>query len=664
MKAVKWILIIGGGLVVLLVAALVLIPMFIDVNKHKPRIETFVSEATGRPFAIGGDLQLSLFPWAGFSLSDLSLGNPDGFDETDMIRISGFEVRVKLLPLISKDIQVNRFVVKKPRIVLIKNKKGRGNWEGLGTSAPDKAPSQQTETGKPPEAGLPVKSLTVGELAVTDGMFLWRDDAAGTRNEIQDLQLVIRDVSLDRPVPLSFSARVDNKPVSAEGSVGPFSGDAGEGILPIDLVIKALGQLQLGLKGQVENLAANPRFNLAVDVPEFSPRKLLAALGQSLPIQTADPNVLTRVAFKAQIKGTPEQVAIQNGTLILDDSTMTLTANAKEFSRPELWFKTEIDAIDADRYLPPGDESGPEGKSPKQTAAAGKKTKTDYTPLRRLLLDGEMKIGKLKAAKARMEKVRLTVKAKGGLIQISPAMAMYQGDVDGRAIINVVTDTPKTDMRLSMKEVQINPLMKDVLNKDVLEGATEARLELSMRGDDPETINKTLGGEGLLLFKDGAIKGIDLASMARNVKSAFGLETQGGTRPRTDFAELNIPFSIQQGVVKTASAKLLSPFVRVKAAGTANLVSEVLDMRVEPKIVGSIKGQGDTQDRSGITVPVLVSGTFDDPKFAPDLAGMLTGGSGASVEEVVKGAAGGSQDAVKSAEEQVKGVLKGLPFGN
>jgi len=663
MKTVKWIFIIGGGLIVLLLVALILIPMLVDVNKHKPRIEKAVSQASGRPFAIGGDLELSLFPWAGFSLTDLSLGNPKGFPEKDMIRISQFEVRVKLLPLMSKDIRVNRFVVKNPRIVLIKNRKGKGNWEGFGAPATEKTPAKEKGAGEPPEGGFPIKSLTVGELAITDGAVQWIDNKAGTRNDIKDLQLVIRDVSMEGPVPLSFSARVDNKRISAEGRVGPISGDIGKEKLPVELAVIALDRIQLGLKGQVEDLTADPRFDMAVDIAEFSPRKLMAAMGQALPIQTADPNVLTRASFKARIKGDPQKVAIQDGTLILDDSTMTLVANIKDFSRPELWFKTEMDVMDADRYLPPEAESGGEGRPRQSTAGSAQKTKTDYTPLTRLILDGQAKIGKLKVAKARMENVRITIKAKGGIIQVSPSMAMYQGDVSGRAVINVTRDRPKTDVRLSAKGLKINPLMKDVMNKDFLEGTTNARLELSMKGDDPESVKKTLGGEGLLRFTDGAIKGIDLASMARNIQAVFGMEAQGGKKPRTDFSELNVPVYIQKGVAKIGNAKLLSPFIRVNAQGTANLVSEALDMRVNPKIVGTMKGQGDTMDRGGITVPVMVSGTFSNPKFEPDLAGMITGGGGAPTEDVVKGLTDSSEDAVKSVEEQVKGVLKGLPFG-
>ena len=109
-KAIKWILITIGALIVLLIVALLTIPLFVDVQKYKPVIEERVSDTLGRPFSIEGDLSLSLFPWAGLSFSDLHLGNPQGFEEKDFLSIRSFDVRVKLLPLLSRDIRIKRFI--------------------------------------------------------------------------------------------------------------------------------------------------------------------------------------------------------------------------------------------------------------------------------------------------------------------------------------------------------------------------------------------------------------------------------------------------------------------------------------------------------------------------------------------------------------------------
>ena len=181
-----------------------------------------------------------------------------------------------------------------------------------------------------------------------------------------------------------------------------------------------------------------------------------------------------------------------------------------------------------------------------------------------------------------------------------------------------------------------------------------ADIKLAMSGDDAPTIKKTLNGNGQVRFNDGAIIGIDLAGMVRNVKSAFGLEQKPAQRPRTDFAELAAPFSIKQGNVHTPQTSLKSPLIRVIAAGDANLVKETLDFRVEPKVVGTIKGQGDTEDRAGLMVPVLVSGTFSDPQFKPDLAGMAQ----KKLQDTLSGK-DGSMDK-ESLEETGKSILKGI----
>ena len=211
-STLKWGAIIVGCLAVIIIAALLIIPMFVDVQKYKPILESKVVEATGRSFSVGDDLKLSLFPWAGISFSDLQLGNPTGFAEKEFVKIKSFEVRVKLLPLISKEIQIKRFVVDEPQIVLVKNKNGRGNWEqpkqqqkGAATKTPAAADSPAGI------GGLPISDLTVGNFSIKNGSALWIDHSTNTRKEVQDISLILKDVSLDRPVQIKFSAELDKK---------------------------------------------------------------------------------------------------------------------------------------------------------------------------------------------------------------------------------------------------------------------------------------------------------------------------------------------------------------------------------------------------------------------------------------------------------------------
>ncbi len=653
-KAIKWGLIICAGLVVFVIAVLLIAPAFIDIRDYKPELEKRVAEATGRPFSVGDDLSLSLFPWAGISFSDLRLGNTSGFSEKEFVTVKSFEVRIKLLPLIFKDIQVKRFILNEPSITLVKNKSGRVNWAQPDDAKEKSAAEKTTKKSKSPaaEAGLPIKDLTVGEFSIKNGSVIWIDHTANTRKEITAVNLNLQDVSLERPIKLSFSALLDNQPLSIDGTVGPVGKNFKQATIPLDLDVKAFKLLILQLNGNVKNPGSKPGFDMAVEIKEFSPRKLMTALDQKFPVATSDPKALDRVALKVNLKGNLSKVAVTNGILSFDESTLNFSLNASEFSRPNLAFDLNLDQINLDRYLPPKSEQQPAIEKSTQ-----KKAK-DYQPLRKLILDGRIKIGQLVANKAKIQDLFLQIKAKNGIFNLDPLkLAMYQGNVSARGNFNVQTNTPKSSVNLNVENIQAGPLLRDVLEKDILEGVTNAQLKLSISGDDAAMIKKTLNGNGQIRFNDGAIIGIDLAGMIRNVKAAFGLEQRPAQRPRTDFAELNAPFSIKQGVVHTPGISLKSPLIRILAAGDADLVKETLDFRVEPKVVATIKGQGDAEQRSGLMVPVLVSGTFSDPQFAPDLAGMAK----KKLEETILGSGVGKQLGDKQGlEETAKGMLKGL----
>ncbi len=654
-KAIKWGLIVCAGLVVLVIAVLLIAPAFIDIRDYKPELEKKVADATGRPFSVGDDLSLSLFPWAGISFSDLRLGNTPAFSEKELVTVKSFEVRVKLLPLISKDIQVKRFILNEPKITLVKNKNGQVNW-AQPDDTKDKAPADKTkkesEAGAA-EAGLPIKDLTIGEFSIKNGSVIWIDHTADTRKEITAVDLRLEDVSLERPIKLSFSAMLDNQPLSVDGTVGPVGKDFKQATIPLDLDVKALKQLILKLNGNVKNPASKPGIDMAVEIKAFSPRKLMAALDQKFPVATSDPKALDRMALKANLKGDASKVAVTNGVLNLDESTLNFSLNASDFSKPNLAFDLNLDQINLDRYLPP--------KSAQQPASAEKTTPkkaTDYKPLRKLILNGRIKIGQLVAKKAKISDLLVQINAQNGIVNLDPLkLAMYQGNVSGNGNLNVQTDTPKSSVNLKVESIQVGPLLRDVLEKDVLEGITQAQLKLAMSGDSADMIKQTLNGDGQLQFNDGAIIGIDLAGMIRNVKAAFGLEQKPAQRPRTDFAELSAPFTIQNGVVNTPQTSLKSPLIRVIAAGNANLVKETLDFRVEPKVVGTIKGQGDDNQRSGLMVPVLVSGTFAKPQFRPDLAGVAK----KQLQDVLQGTEKPAELLdKKKLEEKGKGILKGI----
>ncbi|WP_457552914.1 AsmA family protein, partial [Desulfobacula sp.] len=439
--------------------------------------------------------------------------------------------------------------------------------------------------------------------------------------------------------------------------------EPGKGTMAIDLVLKVLDELELKLKGNLVDPLTSQTFDLELAIGSFSPRKLIAALDQKFPVQTKDPKALDAVSLKIRLKGNSKSVSLSGGELILDDSKMVFSGSAKEFLKPNLKFNIKLDAIDLDRYLP-------ESSAKEKTTQAGNTSpskKTDYGPLRKLVLDGKITVGKLKAQGAGVENIDVHVLAKNGIITIDPlGLNLYQGSVASKVVLNVQKKAPRTKLTLDAKGIQAGPLLKDVMQKELIDGTLKSSLNLSMTGETPDMIKQSLTGKGEILFTDGAIIGIDLAGMVRNVTAKLGMGEKTTQKPRTDFAELKIPFTAKNGVVNTKGTSMMSPLLRVIATGKVNLVKELLDLRVEPKFVATLKGQGDSKQRSGLMVPVLITGSFASPKIRPDLAGMIGGGKIPGTEDLKKvlGTKEGQKEKIESIKKdvgtQVKGLLKGF----
>jgi AsmA protein len=505
--------------------------------------------------------------------------------------------------------------------------------------------------------------LVVGTFTIKDGNLLWIDHARGQRHELKDLNLSLEKISLERPIYLSLSALVQGKPFSMEGKLGPIGKEPGKGSLTLDISAKVIETMDLRVQGHVKDVSTRPSYDLNLQIEPFSPRKLATALGKPLPLIPSDPGALERLALRGSIRGNVQALNLKGGTLELDDSKTTFSVNLKEFSKPNVTFDLSLDQIDLDRYLPASQD-----KSGEAEAAAPNVKKTDYTALRKLVLDGRIHIDKLKVKNARVQDFDLKIRGRGGVIFLDPlTMKLYDGSATSKVTLDVRQNTPAANLTLHMKGVEARPLIKDLMNKDFLEGNMRAQINLARRGDGAEKVKSTLNGKGEFRFNDGAIVGIDLAGMVRNIQSAFGKEKLM-EKPRTDFAELHVPFTINNGVFNTLNTTLMNPFLRVSAKGKADLLNETLDFRVEPKFVATMEGQGGKMAQSGVAVPVLVKGTFSSPQFRPDLESILkerlkkelpdSFGLKEALENQKE-----KQDDSTSLQEKAKRLLKGLPIG-
>jgi AsmA protein len=94
---------------------------------------------------------------------------------------------------------------------------------------------------------------------------------------------------------------------------------------------------------------------------------------------------------------------------------------------------------------------------------------------------------------------------------------LYGGSLNGALSINAYGNA--VALKQNFTGININPLMKDALDKDVLEGRGNVALDVSTRGDTVDAMKQALSGSASLGLKDGALKGINLAQTFREAKA-------------------------------------------------------------------------------------------------------------------------------------------------
>ena len=257
-------------------------------------------------------------------------------------------MRVDLLPLLSKKIQITRFFLKKPIITLVKNRKGLGNWEGIartGKEKPIRGDKKQAPSEGPPSGGWALGNLEVKTFTLSEGVLSWIDRMNGERKEIRDLAVNLKNLSLSAPVLLQCSATIDQHPVSLHGAVGPIGKNPGKGTVPVDLSVSFLKEAEMNIQGKLIDPEDLKDFDLSLQIPPFSPRKVFQSLGRPFPIQTADVESLNSAALVCGIRGDSGSISLSDGSLSVDQTRMSFSAKLNHFSTPEITFDLALTGL-------------------------------------------------------------------------------------------------------------------------------------------------------------------------------------------------------------------------------------------------------------------------------------------------------------------------------
>jgi len=344
-KFAKIALIVAGAVVVLIVAVALLVPRLVDPNQYKDRISALVKEKTGRNLTISGDISLSVFPWLGAEIGAMQLGNGPGFDAGAFVSVERAKVKVKLLPLLSKQVEADVVSLEGLILNLERDPDGRTNWADL-SEASATAAKEKPETA--PSEAPTLAAVAVGGLDIKDARITWTDRQSGTIVVVNNVVLTTSAVNLVDPVDMNLRFELDAGNLGLTGAVDTHTRIA------LDLNAGRYAAKDLSLTANLEgdaipggsaavSLEGGGTFDAGTQTYELNEIRLKGT-GLNLAPYTADLNVATggagNLAAGTIRLGSLEATATLIGGEERITASMTATAdadlNTKQFNIADL----------------------------------------------------------------------------------------------------------------------------------------------------------------------------------------------------------------------------------------------------------------------------------------------------------------------------------------
>jgi len=652
MRVLKISGIVVGCLVAAFFVLLLAVWLFVNPNDYKARIEQDVKAETGRDLVLAGPLRLSVFPWFALRLGPASLGNPPGFGSGPFASIQYASLSVKLLPLLRKQLEIGHVEVNGLDLHLLRNARGQGNWQfGTGT-----APAAENAAGASQPGGSGEELRNVAGVAIRSSRVSYQgmviEDLNATVGRMRSavpvpVDLKLRLLTRAGAEPLDLAARLDLvraasgeqyriEHLSLSGTWIPKPGMAAVpwGLsapqLSLDLNAQTAGVPSFAARLASAQVTGSLEGTRMVDAPKVTgtfrlePLVLRQWMSEvALPVpDTRDPQALSRFAASGDFAYGANAARATSLDVQLDGSTLRGAAAITNLTTEAMSFDLALDHIDLDRYMSvaPAPARAPESKP----------TALPTSSLAHLQLSGTATIGEATVERLKLSEVRVEVDSNAGVLHIDPASAqLYGGAYLGHITLDARASVPTLRLDQSLTGVDVAMLLKDFDNIDRISGRGNVTTELTGQGATSDALLKTLSGRITANLANGAVEGLDLWY---EINRAVALTERhpmlaGKNTGRTTFSVFKASAHLKDGIATTHDLDIASQDLRITGEGTANLLTDAIDYRVQAAILKGTAG-GMLAD-----VPLTISGTLTSPSVRPDLAELAKAG----LQQALKG---------------------------
>jgi len=647
-KLIKYLALTFVTVFALIAAVLIYAKLFVDPNDYREQIASQASQSIGRELVIDGDLSLSVFPWIGLEIGRVSIGNAPGFDG-DFVTVDNAGAAVRLLPLLSGNLQISRIVLDGLDARLQVKANGSNNWSDLGAAddADDRSGADAVA-----DRGDGLQAFSIEGIDISNGQVSYLDQQSGQDITISEIKLSADNISSGQPFDLdagllynnagenlAYRLQLDGR-LQFDQDAGQLDfeqlqltlADQGDDPLPalaltlsgmfnqpsesltLDPLTLEVGDLQLSATAQGSSMLSAPAINGKAELATFNPQRLANTFNIDLPDLRSD-DALRQASAELEFNGTTERVQISKLQATLDESTvdgrMTATLGG---SGNNYVFNLQLDRINLDNYMPAAPASD-EQLPP-----------IDVELFRSINARGEVGIGQLTINQLDMSDIQVNIRADRSGWRFQPISAnFYDGKLAGGVAIDASGSSPMLGTSGNLDQVLAGAMLADMAGRDLLSGVANFDSDLRMDINNPQ---QTLSGELELGINDGALKGVDIVGMLRQGLSIAD-NLSGGkiggaellqARGDTEFASLSGRFLADNGVISNDDFKLISPLLNVFGEGEINLAADQIDYTVTASLLQAPEGGVESRlgKMLGKSIPIRIRGSLSQPSYSID----------------------------------------------
>jgi len=642
-------IVVGVVIVVIVVAVGILLAVF-NPNDYRGTIQTKLEQQLDRKVSLG-NMSLGLFPLR-FKVADLSIADDPKFHSNRaFVQTQELSVSVKLLPLLSKSVEVDSLSLERPSVELIKNAQGVWNFASLG----QKAPAAPPPPSAPPAAASGEQQFSLGELAINDGQLAVTDLQDRRPRTVYDhINLKLTDFAPNTPFNVDASVQLPgtgNQEVSLKGKGGPLSHE-NPATTPFKGTLELKGVQIAGLQKFLQNpalvntdgvlsghtniasengkLSANGQMNL--DKPKLHGIEVGYPINADYDVSDDLSNDLLRIN-KGAIKLGPTPFSV-TGTMNSKPTPAQLDVDLKasDVSIAEI---ARLAAATGIAFAPGTTVNGKINADIKAQGAADKPALNGTLAGSDIQMSGkeiakpvEIKALNIALTPAEIHSDNFNVTSGGTTAAVQFSMKQY------------TSNSPQVDATLRAPQAALPDLLAmakayGVTSLDKISGAGDLAVDMHAAGPvqslSSDQIVKALNGTINVNFNNVRYSGLDIS---HQLLSMIGSKQTGQDQGFTSVQKMTGTILVKSGIAETNNLQATLDIGNVGAVGTANLATQALDMQLTAVLskaftqqiggtsAGGYMNTALANSQGELVIPANLGGTFQNPKITPDVKKM------------------------------------------